>query len=197
MPKRVNHDRRREHLLVSALAVFQEKGYADTNLADVASRAELSRPTLYQYFPDKDGLFHDSIKFVTDQMLEGFQRAAEGGGPVKDRLNAIFTSLIDSFFSNRKLLSTLFDFLVGIRDRSAEYDVFLRRRTIAIKRLFVRLAIEGIKSGELEPQSPGAVVSLLLSFIQSLFIQIAIVPLDSRDQFVRVAEIYVESLKRK
>ena len=61
---------RRAHILASALAVFTHKGYHNTSMDDVAARAEISKPIVYQHFAGKRelylGLLDDSVDTVTD-----------------------------------------------------------------------------------------------------------------------------------
>ncbi len=48
--KRLPPEQRRRHLVAAALEVFAERGYAGTELADVAAAAGVGRPLLYYYF---------------------------------------------------------------------------------------------------------------------------------------------------
>jgi AcrR family transcriptional regulator len=56
---------RREQLLQEATRVFLEQGYAGTSMDRVAVAAGVSKPTLYSYFQDKEGLFSELIARVT------------------------------------------------------------------------------------------------------------------------------------
>jgi TetR/AcrR family transcriptional regulator, fatty acid metabolism regulator protein len=49
-------DERKQQILDCALGAFAGKGYHDTSIADVCSRAGIGRATLYQYFTDKRDL---------------------------------------------------------------------------------------------------------------------------------------------
>jgi AcrR family transcriptional regulator len=59
-------ERRKEarpaELLAAALELFVEKGYAGTRLEDVASRAGVSKGTLYLYFENKEDLFKAVVR---------------------------------------------------------------------------------------------------------------------------------------
>jgi AcrR family transcriptional regulator len=59
-------ERRKEarpaELLAAALELFVEKGYAGTRLDDVASRAGVSKGTLYLYFDNKEELFKAVVR---------------------------------------------------------------------------------------------------------------------------------------
>jgi AcrR family transcriptional regulator len=48
---------RREHLLEAAQELFLSDGFHGTSMEHVAARADVSKATLYKYFPDKDELF--------------------------------------------------------------------------------------------------------------------------------------------
>lgn len=53
---------RPQELLDAALDLFVERGYAATRLEDVASRADVSKGTLYLYFTNKEELFKAVIR---------------------------------------------------------------------------------------------------------------------------------------
>ena len=66
---------RREGVITAAAAVFLRYGYARTTMADLATAAGLSRPTLYLLFPDKDEIFTAVIRRLNRQMLDRFRSA--------------------------------------------------------------------------------------------------------------------------
>lgn len=46
----------RQKILKASRRLFKEKGYESTMIEDVAKRAEISKATLYNYFPNKESL---------------------------------------------------------------------------------------------------------------------------------------------
>ena len=54
--KRLDPDRRKAQLLKHALAAFAEAGIERAVHADVASRAKVSTPTVFKYFPTREAL---------------------------------------------------------------------------------------------------------------------------------------------
>ncbi len=54
-------DQRPAEIRDSALDVFAELGFAATNMSDIATRARVSRPTLYRYYPNKEAIFEALI----------------------------------------------------------------------------------------------------------------------------------------
>jgi len=59
----------------AAAAVFLRYGYARTTMAELATAAQLSRPSLYEVFPSKDDLFDAVVRHLSGQMLQGFREA--------------------------------------------------------------------------------------------------------------------------
>lgn len=61
-PRKRRKEDRPSELTAAALALFVEKGYAATRLEDIATRAGVSKGTLYLYFDSKDALFKAVIQ---------------------------------------------------------------------------------------------------------------------------------------
>jgi TetR/AcrR family transcriptional repressor of mexJK operon len=55
-------------LLVAATALFLEKGYDGTSMDDVAAKANVSKPTVYKYFSDKEQLFAEIVRATTNEI---------------------------------------------------------------------------------------------------------------------------------
>jgi len=69
-PKIVDREAKRQAILAAAIAVFAEKGYHATKMADIASKAEMGKGTLYEYFRTKEEL----PKSIFSLMLEAFHQ---------------------------------------------------------------------------------------------------------------------------
>lgn len=48
---------RREQLIVTARALFAQKGYEGSSVEEIAARAEVSKPVVYEHFGGKEGLY--------------------------------------------------------------------------------------------------------------------------------------------
>jgi AcrR family transcriptional regulator len=66
-------DARPHELLAAALSLFVERGYATTRLEDVASKAGVSKGTLYLYFDNKEDLFKAVIREHLSPVLNDAQ----------------------------------------------------------------------------------------------------------------------------
>lgn len=74
--------RTRRLLAATALELFLEKGFDAVSVADVAAAAEVSKPTLFRYFPSKEALVLDRFADHEDEAARIVRERPEGQGPV-------------------------------------------------------------------------------------------------------------------
>lgn len=64
----VRGKRTRDRILRSAIAVFGERGFADSTVLDIAEDAGMASGTVYQYFEDKGDIFRCLLQDLTDRL---------------------------------------------------------------------------------------------------------------------------------
>ncbi len=69
-------------ILEAALDVFAERGLAGARVEDIATRAGVSKGTVYLYFSGKEELFREALSDKVARTLEGLSSAAPPGEPV-------------------------------------------------------------------------------------------------------------------
>ena len=69
----IGAEARRSAAVEGATGVFLRYGYARTTMAELATAAGLSRPTLYEVFPGKDDLFAAVIGRLSQQTIEQYR----------------------------------------------------------------------------------------------------------------------------
>lgn len=90
MPRR----ERRAQLLSSALEVFVAQGYHAAAMDDIAERAGVSKPVLYQHFPGKLELYLALLDHSCDTIIDNCRHALESTADNKLRVAAT----MDAFF---------------------------------------------------------------------------------------------------
>lgn len=73
---------RTESILEAAKKVFFSKGYAKATMDEIALEAEISKPTIYQYFKSKDDLFFSLMLPVIEEIgnqLRKIVKRLDGG----------------------------------------------------------------------------------------------------------------------
>ncbi|MEU6866909.1 TetR family transcriptional regulator [Streptomyces sp. NPDC046876] len=74
--------RMRQHLAATALELFLERGFDAVAVADVAAAAEVSKPTLFRYFPTKEDLVLDRFADHQDEAARIVGERPAGQSPV-------------------------------------------------------------------------------------------------------------------
>ncbi len=95
MPRR----ERRAQLLESALEVFVAQGYHAAAMDDIAERAGVSKPVLYQHFPGKLDLYLALLDTSCDLIIDNCRAALASTTDNKDRVAAtmkVFYSYVAS-----------------------------------------------------------------------------------------------------
>ena len=59
-------DGARKRLMVSAIGLFAEKGYASTSVREIVARAGVTKPVLYYYFKNKEGLLRSILDWASE-----------------------------------------------------------------------------------------------------------------------------------
>lgn len=85
---------RRTQLLTAALEVFVAQGYHGAAMDDIADRAGVSKPVLYQHFPGKLELYLALLDRSCDEMIGSARAALESTADNKQRV----TDTIHAFF---------------------------------------------------------------------------------------------------
>jgi AcrR family transcriptional regulator len=79
---------RRAQLLESALEVFVAQGYHSAAMDDIAERAGVSKPVLYQHFPGKMDLYLALLEQSSDRIIDATRSALESTQDNKMRVLA-------------------------------------------------------------------------------------------------------------
>jgi AcrR family transcriptional regulator len=86
---------RRAQLLSAALEVFVAQGYHAAAMDDIAERAGVSKPVLYQHFPGKLDLYLALLDQSCDQIISAAARALESTDDNKQRVTATMHAFYD------------------------------------------------------------------------------------------------------
>jgi AcrR family transcriptional regulator len=78
---RMTGKERREQLLDVGRALFAERGFDGTSVEEVASRAGVSKPVVYEHFGGKEGLYAVVVDREVQRLLDTFTNALTGDNP--------------------------------------------------------------------------------------------------------------------
>ncbi|WP_461023940.1 TetR/AcrR family transcriptional regulator [Thalassiella azotivora] len=86
---------RREQLLDVGRKLFADKGFEGTTVEEIASRAEVSKPVVYEHFGGKEGLYAVVVDREIQTLLDGVTAALLSEGTSRELLERAALALLD------------------------------------------------------------------------------------------------------
>jgi AcrR family transcriptional regulator len=105
---RLSRDARRAQLLGAARDVFAAQGYHAAAMDDIAERAGVSKPVLYQHFPSKLELYRALLTTYADELLGRLRSALETTNN-EQRLRGAVTAYFDFVASEGQSFRLVFE----------------------------------------------------------------------------------------
>ncbi len=106
---RLPRDERRAQLLAAALEVFTAAGYHAAAMDEIADRAQVSKPVLYQHFPSKLDLYLAVLDLHIDALIFDIQKAVSSTKDNADRVKATVTAYFDFITREGEAFRLLFE----------------------------------------------------------------------------------------
>lgn len=198
MPKKIDHEERKEHILKAALRVFADVGYRDANLSMIAERSGISRPTIYLYFNGKEEIYYYAVKLVTGRLFSELSQIAfdrEKGDEI-DRIVLICRRIVERAKEAETELTRLLEVMLQEKNyNNRDFSDVIYRRTIKLSILFKRLLSYAKKRGVIRDVDQGKVSSHLFSLLESFCFQIAFFRSFDEDESIEFVENYLDFLR--
>ena len=70
--------RTRERIIEAAFALFRERGYAATTIADIATAADIAPRTFFAYFPSKEAVVFHNFDAILASVQAALEERADG-----------------------------------------------------------------------------------------------------------------------
>ncbi len=141
-------DQRIQSILEAAKTLFFSKGYMKTTMDEIAFEAQISKPTIYQYFSTKDDLYSYLMLPFLEEFGKQFERIAKklndkkyitGRDLVKDLFKIFVRSyekapdslrVANTFFQHQDLINQLNPESRSVISSKGKYDFEIARRII-------------------------------------------------------------------
>jgi AcrR family transcriptional regulator len=140
----------RQQILETASELFYQKGIQYVGINEVIAASGVAKRTLYRWFPSKDKLIEEVVKYRASQWLCWFENAVkERGNTPKERLLATFDVLRDWYASPNFRGCPFINAVLEIADASHKaHQVSIDLRE-SIRQIIMRLAAEaGVQNPE-------------------------------------------------
>ncbi len=197
MPKKIDHEERKENILRTALEVFSKEGYHNSNLSLIAEASGISRPTVYQYFHNKDEVYYYAVKLITGRLFTKYSAIAwspEGGDEI-DRMERILSDIIDMAAENELALMNLMDVMVSAKRDGVDFADVIHHRTAKFTILFKRLLRQGIDRGNIRRLDINATAEAVFNLAELECFRIAFFKTFDKKEAMTMITGYLETLR--
>jgi AcrR family transcriptional regulator len=98
----------RHFIIEKSREVFEQKGYTNTTIEDIAKASDISKPTLYNYFSGKDDIFRSVVELANSEMDELIAPIIKGPELFTEKLTKLTYEFLNHVNKNRGILKIAF-----------------------------------------------------------------------------------------
>lgn len=128
--------RKRAAIVAAAREVFEQSGFNEARIADIAKKAGASYGSFYTYFESKEEIFREVVREVMSEMFE-FSRPRTGDEDPVVRIEAANRNYVESYARNARMMAVM--------EELAAYDGFTGTLMMQIRDRFVERNEESVK----------------------------------------------------
>lgn len=150
----------RRRIVEAAVKLHSTVGPASTSLSAVAREAGVSRPTLYEHFPDEASLFQACTMHWMAQDPPPDPASWAAIDDPRERLTAALTDLYDHYARNRQMLENVFRDMYVVESMRA-FNLPLVQQSYAQMTDLLSSAYDGLSPS---PARRAALVAIAISF---------------------------------
>lgn len=187
----------RQRLLDAALQLFSSKGYAATSVRELVETAGVTKPVLYYYFKNKEGLYLALMGDALGDFLLVAEQARTAPGSVTERICGYCTALLDIFVDRLPVARLIYAIYYGPPQGAPHIDFEASFSTMLAH--MEQLLSEGISTGEFRQVSPSdaawAIVALLNTTMEEQLNQTRQVRVD-RSGLLRLLALLFEGIRK-
>lgn len=186
----------RQRLLDAALVLFSTKGYAATSVRELVEAAGVTKPVLYYYFKNKEGLYLALMGDALGDFFEVAEQARTAPGCVTERIRGYCSALLDIFIERLPVARLIYAIYYGPPQGAPHIDFEASFSTMLAH--MEQLVSEGISSGEFRAVNPAdaawAIVAQLNAAMEEQLIP-SRQPRLNRDGLLRLLALLFEGIK--
>jgi AcrR family transcriptional regulator len=109
-PRSLKGSRTRTRLLEAAKEIFEEDGFLEGRISDIAERAGLSHGSFYHYFDSKEEIFREVAESVEEQLsapMSGVILDPESHAPPAERIREALRLHLESYRREAKIIGVI------------------------------------------------------------------------------------------
>ncbi len=158
----------RARLVAAAKEVFEENGFLDARISDIAERAGLSHGSFYHYFESKEEVFRE-VAATVDELLAAPQRTVvldpSSRAAPEDRIQEAMRRFLEAYREEAKI--------VGVIEQVSRYDDEVGALRLARHQIYVKEMAGSVRQlqlrGRADPRIDPEIVAAALGALTTRF----------------------------
>ena len=142
----------RHRLLAVATDLFTRKGYAATTVREIVGAAGVTKPVLYYYFRNKEGIYLELMQEAFSRLEELIAGSEGDRGSASQKLLRLCDRLYTLFMENVKVARVMYSIYYGPQQGAPFFD--FDSYHLKFKEAVRRIIQEGIRKGEFRKGNP-------------------------------------------
>lgn len=142
---------KKEKIIKSGFELICEKGYYNTNTAEIAKTAGVSTGIVYQYFKDKHDILVEGIKKYASDIFYPMLNVTTNIKIDKNNLDKILRNMINAFIENHKLSQVAHEEIMSMTHSDKEIAEFFQENEMAMTKNISNVLLKnGFNSSNLD-----------------------------------------------
>ncbi|MBE0446811.1 MAG: TetR/AcrR family transcriptional regulator [Actinobacteria bacterium] len=155
-------ERTRLKIMASAAKVFNEKGFDNTSIQDIANDAGIAKGTIYYYVEKKEDLLLSLIRFAKVRLFAKIGKGIEKATTASEKIEIIIRNHLKIVKTVGPVMPFFAQSLVSNDSRVREIMAGFRREYLNRLESIIK---EGIQSGEFRQVDPGRAAVAILGLV--------------------------------
>lgn len=106
----------KDRIIEVAKELFSHKGFYETRVSDIVSKADIAQGTFYIYFKSKEDLFLELIKRLHYQLVEKLSVYKNSTADFKTTIKSLISDFLTEVYQNKEIAQIFFGQLLGINE---------------------------------------------------------------------------------
>lgn len=142
---------KKEKIIKAGFELICEKGYYNTNTAEIAKTAGVSTGIVYQYFKDKHDILVEGIKKYASDIFYPMLNITSNIKIDKNNLDKILRNMINAFIENHKLSQVAHEEIMSMTHSDKEIAEFFQENEMAMTKNISNVLLKnGFNSSNLD-----------------------------------------------
>jgi AcrR family transcriptional regulator len=184
----------RQRLLAAATDLFTQRGYAATTVREIVGAAGVTKPVLYYYFRNKEGIYLELMRQAFARLDELISDSIGDRGSATQKLLGLCDRVYTLFMENVKVARVMYSIYYGPQQGAPffDFDSYHLKFQEAVRGLIQ----EGIRKGEFRKGNPEDMTWAILGAINvAMEVHLGHIELElGREGLARVLKIIFQGI---